>query len=71
LKKEDYEKICEIGKGNYTRYVFGLLDGEWKGTNRGLWLRRFNIPYRYSPNWDINQFGEPEEKDATYKVNLG
>jgi len=31
---------------------------------------RFNIPYNYSPNWDINIFGEPEEKNATYKVKI-
>jgi len=29
---------------------------------------RFNIPFRYTPNWDINIFGEPEESTATNKV---
>ncbi|THV06646.1 Aldo/keto reductase [Dendrothele bispora CBS 962.96] len=32
---------------------------------------RFNIPYHYSTRWDINIFGEPEEKDATNHINLG
>lgn len=31
---------------------------------------RFNIPYKYSPNWDINTFGEPEEKNATHSVKI-
>jgi L-glyceraldehyde reductase len=31
---------------------------------------RFNIPYNYSPNWDLNVFGEPDEKNATYKVKI-
>ncbi|KIY46112.1 Aldo/keto reductase [Fistulina hepatica ATCC 64428] len=32
---------------------------------------RFNIPYAYTPRWDINIFGETEEKAATHHVNLG
>ena len=32
---------------------------------------RFNIPYTYKPQWDIDVFGEDVEKDATYKVNTG
>jgi L-glyceraldehyde reductase len=31
---------------------------------------RFNIPYRYSPQWDISIFDEPEEKEATHKVKI-
>lgn len=31
---------------------------------------RFNIPYGYSPQWDINIFGEPQEKDATNPVKI-
>jgi L-glyceraldehyde reductase len=31
---------------------------------------RFNIPYRYQPQWDISVFDEPEEKDATNKVKI-
>ena len=31
---------------------------------------RFNIPYRYTPQWDINLFGEPEEKPATVEVRV-
>ncbi|TFK50747.1 Aldo/keto reductase [Heliocybe sulcata] len=31
---------------------------------------RFNIPYNYSPRWDINIFGEPEEAKATNKVKI-
>jgi len=31
---------------------------------------RYNIPYRYSPQWDIALFGEPEEAKATYKVKI-
>ncbi|KZT27139.1 Aldo/keto reductase [Neolentinus lepideus HHB14362 ss-1] len=31
---------------------------------------RFNIPYNYSPRWDIDVFGEPEEKNATNKVKI-
>ncbi|KAL1989277.1 hypothetical protein VTN96DRAFT_39 [Rasamsonia emersonii] len=34
--------------------------------------RRYNIPYiANKPRWDIDVFGEPEEKPATHKVNLG
>ncbi|TKY89644.1 hypothetical protein EX895_001429 [Sporisorium graminicola] len=29
---------------------------------------RFNVPYTYTPQWDINVFGEDSEKDAKYKV---
>lgn len=29
---------------------------------------RFNIPYTYAPQWDVNVFGEPQEKDAKYQV---
>ncbi|KDN46461.1 erythrose reductase 3 [Tilletiaria anomala UBC 951] len=32
---------------------------------------RFNIPFHYTPRWDINVFGEPSEKDAKLKVNIG
>jgi len=31
---------------------------------------RFNIPYGYSPSWDINIFDEPAEKDAKNQVNV-
>jgi L-glyceraldehyde reductase len=31
---------------------------------------RFNIPYGYKPKWDINLFGEPEEKGATNHVKI-
>ncbi|KAF9012606.1 NADP-dependent oxidoreductase domain-containing protein [Cyathus striatus] len=31
---------------------------------------RFNIPYGYKPKWDINLFGEPEEKDASVQVKI-
>ncbi|KAJ7502672.1 NADP-dependent oxidoreductase domain-containing protein [Mycena galericulata] len=31
---------------------------------------RFNIPYRYSPVWDISLFNEPEEAKATHKVKI-
>jgi L-glyceraldehyde reductase len=31
---------------------------------------RFNVPYHYSPNWDINIFGEPVEKNATNQVKI-
>ena len=43
-----------------------------KVTAIGKVPRRFNIPYTANkPRWDINIFGEPEEKPATHKVNLG
>jgi len=32
---------------------------------------RFNIPFNYTPKWDINIFDEPEEKAASNKVNIG
>ncbi|KAK1217005.1 hypothetical protein PQX77_020355 [Marasmius sp. AFHP31] len=32
---------------------------------------RFNIPFGYSPQWDVNIFNEPEEKDASTKPVLG
>ncbi|KAJ7033422.1 NADP-dependent oxidoreductase domain-containing protein [Mycena alexandri] len=31
---------------------------------------RFNIPYRYSPSWDISLFGEEAEAKATHKVKI-
>ncbi|TDL16923.1 Aldo/keto reductase [Rickenella mellea] len=31
---------------------------------------RFNIPYGYTPMWDISLFDEPEEKNAKYKVKV-
>ncbi|KDQ56293.1 hypothetical protein JAAARDRAFT_132718 [Jaapia argillacea MUCL 33604] len=31
---------------------------------------RFNIPYNYNPRWDINIFGEPEEKGASNPVRI-
>ncbi|RJE23096.1 aldehyde reductase [Aspergillus sclerotialis] len=43
-----------------------------KVTAIGKEPRRFNIPYTANkPRWNINIFGEDEEKPATYKVNLG
>ncbi|KAF5387284.1 hypothetical protein D9757_006866 [Collybiopsis confluens] len=32
---------------------------------------RFNIPFGYTPKWDINIFNEPEEKAAGHQVNIG
>lgn len=32
---------------------------------------RFNLPFQYKPFWDINVFGEPEEKDAVADVQFG
>ncbi|EJD34997.1 Aldo/keto reductase [Auricularia subglabra TFB-10046 SS5] len=32
---------------------------------------RFNIPINYNPSWPIDLFSEPDEKAATYKVNVG
>lgn len=29
---------------------------------------RFNIPYTYEPQWDVNVFGEEAEKNAKYQV---
>ncbi|KAJ1023175.1 hypothetical protein NDA16_003328 [Ustilago loliicola] len=31
---------------------------------------RFNIPYTYTPQWDVNVFGEDSEKAATQTVKL-
>ncbi|KAJ6534046.1 NADP-dependent oxidoreductase domain-containing protein [Mycena vulgaris] len=31
---------------------------------------RYNIPYRYSPKWDIALFDEPAEAGAAYKVKI-
>ncbi|KAJ7283229.1 NADP-dependent oxidoreductase domain-containing protein [Mycena rebaudengoi] len=31
---------------------------------------RYNIPYRYSPKWDISLFGEDAEAPAAYKVKV-
>ncbi|TFK44982.1 NADP-dependent oxidoreductase domain-containing protein [Crucibulum laeve] len=31
---------------------------------------RFNIPITYNPKWDVNIFDEPEEKAASFKVNI-
>ncbi|KJZ72082.1 Aldehyde reductase 1 [Hirsutella minnesotensis 3608] len=32
--------------------------------------QRFNMPYTYSPRWDINLFGNEMEKEATHQVVL-
>ncbi len=32
---------------------------------------RFNVPYTYLPQWDIDVFGEESEKGAKHKVNIG
>ncbi|KAG7091286.1 hypothetical protein E1B28_010334 [Marasmius oreades] len=32
---------------------------------------RFNIPFGYTPKWDVNIFDEPEEKPATTRPVLG
>ncbi|KAK7052832.1 hypothetical protein VNI00_004151 [Paramarasmius palmivorus] len=32
---------------------------------------RFNIPFGYTPQWDINIFDEPEEQAASNKPNVG
>ena len=29
---------------------------------------RYNVPYLYSPQWDIDVFDTPEEKNASVKV---
>lgn len=31
---------------------------------------RFNIPYEYTPHWEINIFDEPAEKDAKNRVKI-
>ena len=31
---------------------------------------RFNIPYTYSPRWDINIWNEPAEQPATHKPKI-
>jgi L-glyceraldehyde reductase len=36
-----------------------------------LAFARFNIPYNNKVRWDIDIFGEPEEANATNKVNIG
>ncbi len=32
---------------------------------------RFNVPFEYKPQWDINVFGEPQEKAAKADVQFG
>ncbi|KAF8652280.1 hypothetical protein AX16_004469 [Volvariella volvacea WC 439] len=31
---------------------------------------RFNIPFNYTPKWDVNIFDEPVEKQASFNVNI-
>lgn len=31
---------------------------------------RFNVPKSYTPQWNINVFDTPEEKDAKYQVKI-
>ena len=31
---------------------------------------RFNIPFTYAPNWDINIFNDPAEQGATHKPRV-
>ncbi|KAK0551068.1 hypothetical protein OC846_003446 [Tilletia horrida] len=38
---------------------------------QSLGRKRMNIPSDYSPPWDIDVFGEPEEQSQQYKVNVG
>lgn len=32
--------------------------------------RRYNVPFNYKPQWDINVFGEESESSATHKVKI-
>jgi L-glyceraldehyde reductase len=32
--------------------------------------KRFNIPYSYRPQWDINVFGDEKEKNAKHQVKI-
>ncbi|GAA5898322.1 hypothetical protein JCM6882_000128 [Rhodosporidiobolus microsporus] len=38
--------------------------------SQGGVVRRFNVPVGYSPKWDINVFGEEEEKVAKHSVKI-
>ncbi|KAJ7731301.1 NADP-dependent oxidoreductase domain-containing protein [Mycena maculata] len=55
---------------NFTQHVLSEMDYE-KLTALGQGRHvRFNIPYRYSPGWDISIFDEPAEAKATHKVKI-
>ncbi|CAD6884502.1 unnamed protein product [Tilletia controversa] len=41
------------------------------GLIKNLGRVRMNIPSDYKPNWDINVFGEPDEKDSKHSINIG
>lgn len=70
LSQENYNTITAIGHGNYTRSVI-IISYRLMQCLVVVFARyRFNIPYNYSPNWDLNVFGEPDEKNATYKVKI-
>ncbi|KAJ3898524.1 NADP-dependent oxidoreductase domain-containing protein [Lentinula edodes] len=51
---------------NLTKEEYEAISAVGKGNHT-----RFNIPYNYQPRWNINIFGEPEEKDASNPVNIG
>jgi len=55
----NFEQI-ELSKENYEE-ISAIGHGNYT---------RFNIPYNYSPRWDISIFGEPDEKNATNQVKI-
>ncbi|KAF5366002.1 hypothetical protein D9758_006692 [Tetrapyrgos nigripes] len=61
--KSNFQQV-ELSKEDYEEVSKVIGDGAKDRT-------RFNIPYNYNPKWDIDIFGEPEEKGAKNKVNLG
>ena len=57
-------------ESNFKQIELSTEDYE-KITALGKDYTRFNIPFGYTPPWDINIFGEPEEEKASNKVNIG
>lgn len=68
LSEGDYEMISAIGHGNARRCAL------WTRLCLCLILtvvhRRYNTPMTYKPKWNINIFGEKEEKLAANTVKI-
>ncbi|KAF5365999.1 hypothetical protein D9758_006691 [Tetrapyrgos nigripes] len=61
--KQNFQQI-ELSKEDYEEISKVIGDGKAR--------TRFNIPYAYyQPKWDINIYGEEEEKGAKHTINLG
>lgn len=57
-------------KSNFQQIELSKEDYEKVSSIKGDKSTRFNIPFRYTPWWDIAIFEEPEEAKATHKIKI-